>query len=193
MVGSFILYIKILLNLFKYLQNSWMLDNSHYKLRSQNEISLRVLNEPRPNYSPALFIPLISSLSNRYRGRSAKRLCVSSTILSTSFFFFFSPFIAAERASIYRRIAMGSKSIRITIRIDKRDARVCLFLLFYYFFLSFFYFFRGVHGRTSSGQMVEYNSRTKLASEYFATNADFASHLSIQPSGLPWSWPEGTL
>lgn len=63
----------------------------------------------------------------------------------------------------------------------QRRARLLLF---------FFYFFHVVHDRTSSEQMAEYDSRTKLASEYFATNADFANHSSIEPLDLPWSWPQ---
>lgn len=83
----------------------------------------------------------------------------------------------------------GTKSIKITIQMGKRnrctDARVCLFPFF-----LFFHFFHAVHGRTSSEQMAEYDSRAKLASEYFATNADFANHSSIAPLGLPWFWPQ---
>lgn len=70
-------------------------------------------------------------------------------------------------------------------RNECTDARVCLFLFF-----PFFHFFHAIHGRTSSEQMAEYDFRAKLASEYFATNADFANHSSIEPLGPPWSWPQ---
>lgn len=145
----------------------------------------RYLNTSKPN-SPALFIPLISSLSNRYRGAAQKDCAWARRYSGQFFLFFFHSSLLRTRLSMDRH---RTKSIRITIRIDKRDARVTSV----YFFLLFFYFFHGVHGRTSSEQMAAYNSRAKLASEYFATNADFANHLSIQPLGLPWSWPEGTL
>lgn len=121
----------ILSNLFKYLQICQMLDNSQHKLLSaQNEISLKILNRSRPN-SPALFILLISSLSNRYRGRSVKRLCTSSTVLSTIFPFFFFSFIAAESTSI-------DGSPWDEIDKDHDPKRTNAMRASVYFFLSFF-------------------------------------------------------
>lgn len=71
---------------------------------------------------------------------------------------------------------------------DRQTRRARLFISSFFFSLFFYFFFfisSRIHGRTSGEQMAEFDSRAKLASEYFATNADFANHLSIQPLGLP--------
>lgn len=76
-----------------------------------------------------------------------------------------------------------TKSIKITDPDGRKTEQTQRRAPSVYFFLLFFYFFRAVHDRTSSKQMAEYDSQAKLASEYLATNADFANHSSIETVG----------
>jgi len=111
-----------------------MLDNFQYKLFRSKWNIIEDINRPRPN-SPALFISLISSsLSNRYRERSAKRLY---TVLSRRFFLFFFFHSSLLRAHLSMD-CHGTKSMRITIRIDKRATRPSVYSFLPFFFPSFF-------------------------------------------------------
>lgn len=163
----------------------------------------------RRGQNPAeLFIPLISGLSSSYRGDAARKDRIPSTqslSLSTTFSCFIHRcWETRARVLVYRRITVAPEVDRDhESRMDKRNdatARQCVSFFPSSHFLPsspalalFLFLPRRVHGRTSSEQMAEYDSRAKLASEYFAANADFANHLSIEPLGLPWPWPEGTL